>query len=694
MIRYALKRFLMLIPVTICVSFVVFALMDLTPGTVVDAMLAEALTAEDIAILRAQHNLDRSMFYRYWLYMVNLLQGDLGVSDVTQLSVWNLFIGRLPATLILAFTSIAIGAAIAVPLGIIAAKRAGTILDNAISVFTMVGISMPLFWLGLLLLDVFSLRLGWFPAGGNWDGIRSLVLPAICSGMWLMASATRQTRSSMLEVLNMDYLRTARAKGVPEEAVIRKHALGNAWIPIITIIGASLGMALSGSVVIETVFAWPGVGRLAADAMWARDVTTTTGVVVLFTVMFVLVQIIVDIVYAAVDPRIKSQFTSSYKKRKKTLSSSLADSAAQPIPDTSHDVGIPDLGEAVVSQIQEQKSNLLLGETDSDSPPPEKNYATRSIEDISMAAEQSLTSNKENESDSNTVRTYKSALRKYRKRSQLGEVFHRLKKNKGALVGLIIMGVMILLLFSSLFISWEAITVGVVRERLTSPNIQHPFGTDHIGRSMFFRIIYGTRFTFAIGLGGAVIAAFFGISLGAFAGYYGGKADEIIMRASDIISAIPGILLGMVIVTVLGANLQNLILAVGVNTIPFYVRITRASLLSVRSNEFIEAARAIGFSDLRIIFTQALPNGLAPIIVTFAISTSLIIIVASSMSFMGFGIPVPYPEWGSLIASGRDFMRVAPFLTTIPGIFLLLTILALNLLGDGLRDALDPKLKR
>jgi peptide/nickel transport system permease protein len=295
-------------------------LMELTPGDVIAFIDTGEMTAEEIQELREYHNLHRSVFYRYGLYMLNLFRGDLGLSDFTRLSVWDLFIDRLPNTLILSFSALIIGVAIAVPMGIIAARRAGKLMDNITTGFTLVGMSMPVFWIGILLLVWFSSQLGWLPGGGNRHGIRSLILPALCSSLTLMASAARQTRSGMLEVLRADFLRTARAKGVPEKVVVRKHALGNAWIPIITALGTSLGMQLAGAVVVESVFNWPGIGRLAAEAVSARDVTTTTGVVVMTTILYVLIHLVVDVLYAFIDPRVKAQYMSNKRRKKQPKS--------------------------------------------------------------------------------------------------------------------------------------------------------------------------------------------------------------------------------------------------------------------------------------------------------------------------------------------------------------------------------------
>jgi peptide/nickel transport system permease protein len=208
------------------------------------------------------------------------------------------------------------------------------------------------------------------------------------------------------------------------------------------------------------------------------------------------------------------------------------------------------------------------------------------------------------------------------------------------------------------------------------------------------RTIYGTRYSFVIGFGASLISSLIGVTLGSIAGYYGRIVEDVIMRASDVLASIPGMLLGMVIVTVLGASLPNLIIAVGVCAVTPFIRITRASIISIKNQEYVEAAKAIGMSNLRVLFTEILPNGLSPIIVTFTAGLGTAIIVAASLSFLGFGIPVPQPEWGSLISDGRNYIRTSPFLMTFPGLFIMITVLAFNLVGDGLRDALDPKLKR
>jgi peptide/nickel transport system permease protein len=239
--------------------------------------------------------------------MKNLVRGDLGTSFLTNKPVWEMYRDRLPATMKLALGAMVVSVLISIPLGILSAVKSGTLWDNAGMVLALLGLSMPNFWLGLLLIILFSLGLGWFPSGGD-TGFLSIILPAITIGTGHTAIMTRTTRSSMIDVIHQDYLRTARAKGVPERLVIRKHAFKNALIPIITIIGTQLSVSLGGAVLTETVFAWPGVGRLIIDSVNQRDVPTVTGSIIMTTILMSLMLLVVDLAYAYVDPRIKAQY--------------------------------------------------------------------------------------------------------------------------------------------------------------------------------------------------------------------------------------------------------------------------------------------------------------------------------------------------------------------------------------------------
>lgn len=308
MIRYIIKRFLMMIPVLLAVSFVVFFLMDLAPGDIVSTMAPQDATEVEIEMMREEMGLTGTLPERYLRYMGNLVKGDLGMSLSLKRPVIDVFFERFPATLKLAFASILVAVIISIPLGIAAAVNHRTWLDGISMVIAMLGVSMPSFWLGLLLIIGFSLKMGVFPSGGS-AGFISMVLPAITLGVGQAGNLTRITRSSMLEVIRQDYVRTARAKGVSENKVIYKHALKNALIPIVTILGSTIGNAFGGVVAIETVFSWPGVGRLTVSAINSRDMILATGCIIMFTIFLTFTLLLVDIAYAYVDPRVKAQYS-------------------------------------------------------------------------------------------------------------------------------------------------------------------------------------------------------------------------------------------------------------------------------------------------------------------------------------------------------------------------------------------------
>ena len=306
--RYILKRLLMLIPVLLGVVFIIFFIMDLAPGDPVYMVAGDQATPEELDALREKLGLSGNLITRYVRYVGKMMHGDFGTSYVSKRDVFKTYMERLPNTLRLASLTMFFAILISIPLGIIAAVHHNSMKDTLSMILSLLGLSMPNFWLGLLLILVFSLHLGWFPSGG-YSGFRSAILPALTVGTGLAALMTRTTRSSMLDVIQQDYLRTARAKGVSERKVINRHALSNALIPIITVFGIQFSNVLGGSVLAETVFSWPGVGRLVVDAINQRDIPTVTGALVMTTMLVSIVNLLVDIIYAYVDPRIKAQYT-------------------------------------------------------------------------------------------------------------------------------------------------------------------------------------------------------------------------------------------------------------------------------------------------------------------------------------------------------------------------------------------------
>lgn len=307
MSRYVLKRLVMLIPVLIGVTFLVYFIISLSPGDTAAMLAGEDADAATIEALRHELGLDQPVIVQYARYMLNLIQGDMGNSYKTGRPVTNMIVSCFPNTAKLAFWSILVAVGIALPIGIISATKQYSMFDNVGMVVALIGVATPNFWLGLMMIILFSLNLGWLPSGGS-KGWTSYIMPAITLGTGDAALITRMTRSSMLEVIRADYIRTARAKGVPEGKVVYQHALRNALIPVVTAIGLQFGSLLGGATLTETVFAWPGIGRSTVDSIKTKDTTQVLGNIVILTITFSCVNLLVDILYAFIDPRIKAQY--------------------------------------------------------------------------------------------------------------------------------------------------------------------------------------------------------------------------------------------------------------------------------------------------------------------------------------------------------------------------------------------------
>ena len=283
---------------------VVFLIVHLIPGDPVEIMLGEQALAVDKEALRHEMGLDKPLHLQYVAFLKGLVRGDLGQSLHTKQPVLTSIARRLPATIELAAAAMAVALLLAIPLGLLAAYKKDSLVDQGSMLFALLGISMPNFWLGPLLIIVFSLKLGWFPVSGR-GSLAHVVLPAITLGTAMAAILTRMTRASMLDVIQSDYITTARAKGVRESLVVLKHAFRNALIPVVTIVGLQIGGLLAGSIITETIFAWPGIGRLTIQAINARDYPLVQGCVLIIALGYVLVNFATDLLYGLIDPRIR-----------------------------------------------------------------------------------------------------------------------------------------------------------------------------------------------------------------------------------------------------------------------------------------------------------------------------------------------------------------------------------------------------
>jgi peptide/nickel transport system permease protein len=328
---YVIKRLLQIIPVVLGVTLIAFALIHLAPGDPVRTMLGQHATQQEIDDISAKYGLDQPLYVQYFIWLGDVLHGDLGRSILTHEQVTTEIGSRFPNTIELAIAAMIFAILIGVVAGIISATKQYSVADYSVMGIALFGISMPVFWLGIMLMMIFGVFLGWLPIGGRIDlllpfnritgfmvvdsiitangaalisVLRHLILPAIALGTIPMAIIARTTRSSMLEILRQDFIRTERAKGLSERKVIYKHAIRNAMVPVVTVIGLNFGLLLSGAILTETVFSWPGVGRLVVDAVYARDYPLVIGCVLVFALVFVIVNLITDLLYTYIDPRI------------------------------------------------------------------------------------------------------------------------------------------------------------------------------------------------------------------------------------------------------------------------------------------------------------------------------------------------------------------------------------------------------
>jgi peptide/nickel transport system permease protein len=306
MFTYILRRVLLSIPVLLGVTVIVFLSLHLAPGDPVRMMVGPeaAISAEQMADLRQEYGFNDPLIVQYGRYLKGVLQGDLGRSIRSNKPVTAQLRDAFPSTLQLTLAATGMALLIGVPLGILAAIFRNSVVDGGSMVFAVLGISMPSFWLGLMLIFLFSLRLGWFPATGH-EGLKPLILPALTLGVGEAAIVARMTRSGLVEVLGQDFVRTARAKGLREARIIWRHALKNALIPVVTIIGLQFGALLAGAVIVETVFSRPGVGQLTVNAILNRDFPTVQGAVLMFATIYLVVNLLVDLLYGYIDPRIR-----------------------------------------------------------------------------------------------------------------------------------------------------------------------------------------------------------------------------------------------------------------------------------------------------------------------------------------------------------------------------------------------------
>ncbi|HOG00549.1 MAG: Glutathione transport system permease protein GsiC [Firmicutes bacterium ADurb.Bin248] len=305
--KFVLKRLLALIPVLFGVTLLVFLILSFAPGDPARTILGAEATEEQINHLREEMGLNDNVFVQYARYIIKGVSGDLGTSYKTRLPVVTEIVSRFPYTLRLVVVGMIIAIIIALPLGVIAGVKQNSLFDRLSMVLSLLGISLPTFWVGLLCILLFSVTLGWLPSGGN-DSLKDMILPTLTISLCSLAGIARTTRSSMLEVIRADYIRTARGKGISQAKVVIRHALQNAMIPTLTVAGLQICNMIAGTVLVENIFSWPGIGRLLVTSIQERDIPLVLGCIIVFTICFTIINLVVDILYGVIDPRIKAQY--------------------------------------------------------------------------------------------------------------------------------------------------------------------------------------------------------------------------------------------------------------------------------------------------------------------------------------------------------------------------------------------------
>ena len=604
------KRFATFVATLFGTTVITFLALEILPGDPARVILGVEAPESAVQALREQLGLDRPALDRYLDWVGGLATGNLADSYTYSVPVDELLAARLEITVPLALLAMALSVAMAMVLGVFAAAHHNRRGDVAVMGVSQLGISVPNFWLALLLILLFAVHLRWFSAGGfpGWDAgvgpaLKSLLLPALALATVQGAILTRFTRSAVLETMREDYVRTARAKGLTRGQTLRRHVLRNAMIPIVTVMGLQFANLLAGTIVVENVFALPGVGRLILQAITNRDIVVVRDVVTLLAAMVVMINLGVDLLYAAIDPRLKS-------------------------------------------------SDVCL---DAQSAP---------------------------------------AARGRRPRARRARPRRWWTANRSFAVGAALSGTLVgMAAVSVVWTPYDPTKIDI-RNRFAAPSWEHWMGTDQFGRDVLSIIMAGAQNSIVVGVVAVLIGLACGVSLGLLASARRGWVEESIMRFCDFMYAFPAILLAILLVATFGSGAVNAIVAIGIFAIPTFARLTRAAANAVWAREFVLAARAAGKGRLRITVEHVLPNIASVIVVQATVQFALAVLAEAALSYLGIGSQPPTPSWGRMLSDVQTLIFLQPMLAVYPGAAIALSVLGLNLLGDGLRDLADPRLVR
>ena len=584
--KYAFRRLLQLIPILFAITFLSYGMMRIAGSDVVTQKMentGQILSEDKLNAAREQLGLDKPFLTQYFVWLGKLLHGDMGNSYVSSLPVFDTFISKLPATLLLTVTSILLTIIISIPLGILSAVKQNTITDYLIRLCSFIGNSLPNFFVSLLLMYFLAIRLRIFPVISKDVSLKSVAMPAITLAIAMSAKYLRQVRATVLDELSKDYVAGAKARGVKFSVTLWKSIMKASLVTIITLLMLSVGNLLGGTAIVESIFMWDGVGKMAVDAISMHLCCS------------------------------KSAYRSVI-----------------PVPGSKNPSG------RCETMSEKQNKNV-------------------------------------------TVRVQK------------------IKKNhiKQKLVFFLILaiGLVILAVFSEHLCPYDPYAQDLA-SALQPPSLQHPMGTDTYGRDMLSRVISGARASiFSTFILVAVISVL-GTAVGVCCGYFGGAADTVMMRISDICLAFPGLVFAMAIAAILGGGIQNAVIALAVVSWPKYSRIARGQTLALKEEPYIHAAILAGDSSGQIMLRHILPNMLGPVLITAMLDIGTMMMELAGLSFLGLGAQIPMAEWGSMMSGGRSMIQTYPWVVLSPGIAIFISVAIFNLLGDTFRDYLDPKNSR
>jgi ABC-type dipeptide/oligopeptide/nickel transport system permease component len=697
MIAYSFRRVLQAVVVMWVVVTVVFLLERLS-GNAADVLAGGRATAKELAEITRSLGLDQPLYVQYARFLGQLVHGDLGISYIYHIPVTSLIGTAFPYSAELAVLGFSIAAVLGVALGMVAALRSSTWIDASVKATALVGQSVPTFWLGLLLILLFAVTLRWLPVFGS-GGFNNLILPSLTLCATPLAEIARLTRSSTLEVLRADHITFERSKGVSNLTLIR-HLMRNAALPVITLLAIELGGLLAGTVVVETLFAWPGLGQLAINSVRVRDYSVIQGIVLFEALIFVFMNLLVDLSYGLLDPRVR--LGAVVPRRRRWRNSVVATAIMNLFGNRIRRIA-PEPGQSVVEEppvlVEPDSESDASGIHTDSSTVTTSSFALDSVPSSTIVMGAGLitvidpelkTEASVSEPDHEPAQRAGAVMTQRQVPPRLPLRFPRRIPHGFPRVSF---GVLVLFIAAGVFgplLAPHNPEHADLALSLTPPGFQaggtwsYPLGTDVLGRDILSRLLYGARESLLVAATAVLISGAVGLVAGVVAGYIGGRIDALLMRTVDAVLAFPTILLAIVLAGIFGPSAQNVIIVISVAGWASYARVIRSEVLSLKAQDFVTMSRVIGASSYWIIRRHLVPNVVPSLLVLATLQVGAAILTEGALSFIGIGVPPPAPSWGGMLAESQSLLSIAWWLQIFPGVTLAAIVMASNLMGDWL----------